>query len=61
MVSIKLNIEGEREVMVDDKSTYYDIIKSKDSKLAKKALAVNVNGIKKDLYEKPVEGDKVDV
>jgi len=52
---------NEKEIKVDSESTFYDVIKSNDSKLAKKALAVKVNGQKKDLADKPNENDRIEV
>jgi threonyl-tRNA synthetase len=52
---------NEKKITVDSESTFYDVIKANDSKLAKKALAVKVNGQKKDLSDKPNENDKVEI
>jgi len=52
---------NDKKVVVDAESTFYDIIKLNDSQLAKKALAVKVNGLKKDIFDKAEEGGKIEV
>jgi len=52
---------NDKKVVVDAESTFYDIIKLNDPQLAKKALAVKANGLKKDISDKAEEGDKIEV
>ncbi len=52
---------NDKKLIVDAESTFYDIIKLNDPQLVKKALAVKVNGIKKDISDKAEEGDKIEV
>ena len=61
MGSINVTLGDKKELTVDSESTFYDIIKLNDPELAKKVLAVDVNGVKKNIYEKPSEGDKIKV
>ena len=51
---------GEK-IQADSQSTYNDIIKKNDKNLAKRALAVKVNGTNKDLNDTPENGDKISV
>jgi len=52
---------NEKKITVNSESTFYDVIKANDSELAKKALAVKVNGQKKDLADKPNENDEMEI
>jgi len=52
---------NDRKINIDAESTYYDIIKKNDSQLAKEALAVKANGFTRDLYDKPEEGEKIEI
>jgi len=52
---------NDKKVIMDAESTFYDIIRLNDPQLAKKALAVKVNGLKKDISDKAEEGDKIEV
>ena len=52
---------NDKKVIMDAESTFYDIIRLNDLQLAKKALAVKVNGLKKDISDKAEEGDKIEV
>jgi len=57
----KVILWNDKKVIIDAESTFYDIIKLNDSQLAKKALAVKANGLKKDISDKAEEGDKIEV
>jgi threonyl-tRNA synthetase len=57
----KMIFWNDKKLIVDAESTFYDIIKLNDPQLVKKALAVKVNGIKKDISDKAEEGDKIEV
>ncbi len=61
MVNINIILWNGKEVRVDSELTFFAIIKQNDPQLAKKALAVKVNSLKKDLYDKPAKGDKIEV
>ncbi|MBN2395906.1 MAG: threonine--tRNA ligase [Candidatus Atribacteria bacterium] len=45
---------------VNAQSTFNEILKEINPQLAQKALAVKANGFKKDLYDVPQEGDKIE-
>ncbi|MDD3656446.1 MAG: threonine--tRNA ligase [Atribacterota bacterium] len=57
---ILLDVDG-RKVNVDSEITFYDLIKQYDSGLAEQALAVKTQNFKKDLFDKPQEGDRIEV
>ena len=57
----KVILWNDKKVIMDAESTFYDIIRLNDPQLAKKALAVKVNGLKKDISDKAEEGDKIEV
>ncbi len=57
----KVILWNDKKVIVDAESTFDDIIKLNDPQLAKKALAVKANGLKKDISDKAEEGDKIEV
>ncbi len=61
MEDINIVLWDEKKVNTDAKSNFYDIIKQNDPQLARKALAVKVSGQKKDLFDTPEEGDKIEV
>ena len=50
-----------RKVNTGSEVTFYELIKQFDPQLAEEALAVNINGVKKDLSEKPQDQDKLEV
>lgn len=51
---------GEK-INVNLRSTFYEVLKQNNPQLADKAIAVKVNGFKKDLYDIPQEGDMIEV
>jgi len=61
MENINIILWDDQKMKIDSESTMYDVIKQSDPQLAKKALAVKVKDSKKDLYDKPEEGDKIEV
>lgn len=52
---------NDKKIRVNSESTFYDVIKQSDTQLAKKALAVKVNGINKGLYDIAEKGDKIEI
>jgi threonyl-tRNA synthetase len=61
MEDIGVALWNGKKIKVHSKSTFYDIVKKNDPQLAKKALAVKVNGMKKGLYDTVEEGDKIEI
>ena len=60
MAEVHIFLWNGKKISVSPKTSYYDILKENDTQMAKNALAVKVNGIKKGLYDKPEEGEKID-
>lgn len=50
-----------QKVKIDPETSFYDVLKKNDPQLAKKALAVKTSHGKKDLNDKPQEGDKIEI
>ncbi len=61
MREINLILWDERKVKVDSELTFFDVIKQYNPELAEEALAVKVGNIKKDLFDKPEDGDSLDI
>jgi len=61
MGEISIFLWDDRKVNINAGVTFYELIKQFDSRLAQEALAVNINGVKKDLLEKPQDQDKIEV
>jgi threonyl-tRNA synthetase len=57
----KVVLWNEKRITVDSESTFYDILKVNESQLAKRALAVKVDGQKKDLFDKPENNDRIEI
>jgi threonyl-tRNA synthetase len=57
----KVVLWNEKSITVDSESTFYDILKSNEPQLAKKALAVKADGQKKDLFDKPDNNNKIEI
>ncbi len=60
MAEVNIFLWNGKKMNVDSKTTYYAVLKQSDHQLAKDALAVKINGIKKSLYDNPKEGEKID-
>jgi len=50
-----------RKVNIDSGITFYELLKQYDLQLAEEALAVKIGGIKKSLFDKPENQDKIEV
>jgi threonyl-tRNA synthetase len=61
MGKINIILWDERKVNVGSELTFYDLIKQYDSRLAEQALAVKTQNVKKDLFDKPEDGDRLEV
>ena len=61
MGKISIFLWDGRKVNIDAEVTFYELIEQFDSRLAQEALAVKINGVKKDLFEKPQDQDRVEV
>ncbi len=61
MADINVVLWNDKKIRVNSESTFYDVIKQSDTQLAKKALAVKVNGINKGLYDIAEKGDKIEI
>jgi len=62
MGKVTVFLGDNKKVNIDSELTFYELIKQYDQKLAQEALAVKVNNdIKKDLSDKPEEGDRIEI
>ncbi len=62
MGKVTVFLGDNKKVNVDSELTFYELIEQYDQKLAQEALAVKVNNnVKKDLSEKPKEGDRIEI
>lgn len=61
MAKINVLLWDGKKVAVESGASFYDILKEYNSDYCKTALAVKVNNIKKDLFDIPHEGDKIEV
>ncbi|MDD4363615.1 MAG: threonine--tRNA ligase [Atribacterota bacterium] len=61
MPNLEVTLWDNEKVNIENEVTYYDVIKQKDDKKAKKALAVKASGIKKDLFDKVADGDVIEI
>lgn len=61
MAKINVILWDEEKVAVESGASFYDILKEYNSDYCKTALAVKVNNIKKDLFDIPHDGDKIEV
>lgn len=50
-----------KKVSVNSQSTFFEIIKQYDPRLAEEALAIKTNNNKKDLSDKPEDGDSLEI
>jgi len=61
MREINLILWDGRKVKVDSGLTFFDVMKQYNPELAEEALAVKVGNIKKDLFDKPENGDSLEI
>ena len=61
MAKINVLLWDGKKVAVESGASFYDILKEYNSDYCKTALAVKVNNIKKDLFDIPHDGDKIEV
>ena len=61
MGNVKTIFWKNQKIQVDENATAYDIAKAIDPSLAKKALAVKLNDVKKDLSVIPKDKDRIDI
>ena len=62
MGKVNVFLGDNKKFNIDSELTFYELIKQYDQKLAQEALAVKVNNdIKKDLSDKPEEGDRIEI
>ena len=61
MAKINVILQNGEKVAVESGASFYDILKEYNSDYCKTALAVKVNNIKKDLFDIPHDGDKIEV
>lgn len=62
MGKVTVFLGDNKKVNVDSELNFYELIEQYDQKLAQEALAVKVNNnVKKDLSEKPKEGDRIEI
>lgn len=62
MGKVNVFLGDNKKFNIDSELTFYELIKQYDQKLAQEALAVKVNNnVKKDLSDKPEEGDRIEI
>lgn len=62
MGKVNVFLGDNKKFNIDSELTFYELIKQYDQKLAQEALAVKVNNdVKKDLSDKPKEGDRIEI
>ncbi len=61
MADIDVVLWNDKKIKVHAEATFHDIIKQNDTQLAKKAIAVKVNGLNKGLYDIAENGDKIEI
>ena len=62
MGKVNVFLGNNKKFNIDSELTFYELIKQYDQKLAQEALAVKVNNdVKKDLSDKPEEGDRIEI
>jgi len=62
MGKVNVFLGDNKKLNIDSELTFHELIKQYDQKLAQEALAVKVNNdVKKDLSDKPKEGDRIEI